>query len=297
MTRDASAFSPAAPGIDFAGRWLDLSVPRVMGILNVTPDSFSDGGIFSSTGSSAFRIELDRVLAAVERMVAAGAAIIDVGGESTRPGAPPVPAEEELERVVPVVEAIAQRFDVLISVDTSTPDVITAVAEAGAGMVNDIRALLRPGALEAAAATRMAVCLMHMQGEPSTMQLNPQYQDVVAEVAEFLRQRREDCNKAGIPDSRLCMDPGLGFGKTVEHNYQLLARMCEFSVSGLPVLAGLSRKSMIGAVTGKPVGERLAGSIAGAVLAVQAGAHIVRVHDVAETVDALKVLAAVKAAG
>jgi len=297
VTRDASAFSPAAPGIDFAGRWLDLSVPRVMGILNVTPDSFSDGGIFSSTGSSAFRIELDRVLAAVERMVAAGAAIIDVGGESTRPGAPPVPAEEELARVVPVVEAIAQRFDVLISVDTSTPDVITAVAKAGAGMVNDIRALLRPGALEAAAATRMAVCLMHMQGEPSTMQLNPQYQDVVAEVAEFLQLRREDCNKAGIPDSRLCLDPGLGFGKTVEHNYQLLARMREFSVSGLPVLAGLSRKSMIGAVTGRPVGERLAGSIAGAVLAVQAGAHIVRVHDVAETVDALKVLAAVKAAG
>ena len=292
----SSSFPKSAPGIDFAGRWLDLSSPRVMGILNVTPDSFSDGGLLARPDSPAFHVALDKVLMAVEAMVNAGAAIIDVGGESTRPGAPAVPLDEELSRVVPVVEAIARRFDVLISVDTSVPEVISAAAAAGAGMVNDIRALQRPGALAAAAATGMSVCLMHMQGEPSNMQHNPVYSDVVAEVIAFLQRRREVCRDAGIPDTRLCIDPGFGFGKTVEHNYRLLARLSEFAVVGLPVLAGLSRKSMVGAVTGKPVSQRLAGSVAGALLAAQSGACILRVHDVSETVDALKVMAAMQAA-
>lgn len=288
--------NPAASGIDFAGRWLDLSTPRVMGILNVTPDSFSDGGIFRSTGSSAFRVALDKVLAAAEFMVDAGVDILDVGGESTRPGAPVISAAEELDRVVPVVEAISRRFDVFISVDTSAPDVMSAVADAGAGMINDIRALQRPGAVEAVARTGLAVCLMHMQGEPSTMQHNPRYSDILAEVSTFLQQRREVCNSAGIADSRLCFDPGFGFGKTVQHNYSLLARLPELGELGLPLLAGLSRKSMIGAVTGRAVVDRMAGSVVGAVLAAQAGASILRVHDVAETIDALKVLAATQQA-
>ena len=271
-------------------------MPRVMGILNVTPDSFSDGGIFSSATSSAFHVALDKVLVAAESMVDAGVDILDVGGESTRPGAPAVATAEEIDRVVPVVEAIARRFDVLISVDTSSAEVMSAVADAGAGMINDIRALQRPGAVEAVAQTGLAVCLMHMQGEPSTMQQKPQYSDVVAEVTEFLQQRRAVCNSAGIADARLCFDPGFGFGKTVQHNYRLLAALPALTELGLPVLAGLSRKSMIGAVTGRAVPGRLAGSIAGAVLAAQAGAHILRVHDVAETIDALKVLAAMQAA-
>lgn len=292
----SASFPDATPGIDFAGRWLDLSSPRVMGILNVTPDSFSDGGLLAQPDSPSFRVALDKVLAAVESMVNAGATIVDVGGESTRPGAPAVSPDEELLRVVPVVEAIARRFDVLISVDTSAPEVISAVASAGAGMINDIRALQRPGALAAVAATRLSVCLMHMQGEPSSMQQNPVYSDVVAEVIAFLQLRRDACRDAGIPDSRLCIDPGFGFGKTVEHNYLLLARLSEFGVLGLPVLAGLSRKSMVGAVTGKPVSQRLAGSVAGALLAAHSGVRILRVHDVSETVDALKVLAATQAA-
>ena len=269
-------------------------MPRVMGILNVTPDSFSDGGIFCSAGSSAFRVALDKVLAAADTMVDAGVDILDVGGESTRPGAPAISVEEELDRVVPVVEAIAQRFDVLISVDTSSPEVMSAAAGAGAGMINDIRALQRPGAVEAVAGTGLAVCLMHMQGAPSTMQQNPQYIDVLAEVSAFLQQRRQVCNNAGIADSRLCFDPGFGFGKTVQHNYSLLAHLSALVKLGLPVLAGLSRKSMIGAVTGRAVADRVAGSVAGAVLAAQAGARILRVHDVAETIDALKVFAAMQ---
>lgn len=286
----------AAPGIDFAGRWLDLAVPRVMAILNVTPDSFSDGGALSLTGSDQFRISLDKALASVERMLDAGASIIDVGGESTRPGAPAVSEQEELDRVIPVVEAIHQRFDVLISVDTSVPSVITHAAAAGAGMVNDIRALQQAGALQAAAGTGMAVCLMHMQGEPGTMQVKPHYQNVVADVVSFLQHRVAACVESGIARSRICLDPGFGFGKSQAHNYQLLACLQEINALGFPLLVGLSRKSMIGSVLDKPVGQRIAGSIAGAVLAAEAGARIIRVHDVEETVDAMKVTAALLAA-
>jgi dihydropteroate synthase len=283
-----------APGLDFAGRWLDLSVPRVMGILNVTPDSFSDGGVLSLPGSSRFQVSLDSALSVAERMVGAGVSIIDIGGESTRPGAPLVSEQEELDRVVPIVDAIHQRFDVLISVDTSTPVVITQAASVGAGMVNDVRALQRLGALQAAAASRMAVCLMHMQGDPQTMQEKPCYNDVFAEVCDFLHQRITDCLGSGIAPSRVCLDPGFGFGKSLEHNYHLLARLGEMRAFGLPLLAGLSRKSMIGAVVNKPVDQRSAGSLAGAVLAAVAGASIVRVHDVAETVDAMKVVSAMQ---
>lgn len=289
--------SSTASGIDFAGRWLDLGIPQVMGILNVTPDSFSDGGALSSSDEHQFRISLDKALAAAERMVTAGASIIDVGGESTRPGAPPVTLQQELDRVIPVIEAIRQRFDVLVSVDTSAPGVITQAAKAGAGMVNDIRALQRPGAVDAAADTGMAICLMHMQGDPQTMQNNPRYEDVVADVAAFLKQRADLCMQAGIPASRICLDPGFGFGKNLLHNYQLLACLGELRALGFPLLIGLSRKSMIGNVIGKPVDQRLAGSLAGAVLAAVAGARIIRVHDVAETVDAIKVVAASMAAG
>lgn len=293
MRRDVLTDSrSASPGIDFAGRWLDLSVPRVMGILNVTPDSFSDGGALSLPGSKQFRISLDSALHAVDLMVHAGASIIDVGGESTRPGAPLVSEHEELDRVIPVVEAVRSRFDVLISVDTSVPSVITQAASAGAGMVNDIRALQRPGALQAAAATKLAVCLMHMQGDPQSMQQKPQYSDVVAEVYEFLQQRTVACSNEGIDAARICVDPGFGFGKSVEHNYQLLAQLGKLQALGFPVLVGLSRKSMIGAVTGKPIEHRIVGSVAAAVLAAAAGARIIRVHDVAETLDAMKVISA-----
>ena len=287
----------ATPGIDFAGRWLDLSGPRVMGILNVTPDSFSDGGALNLPDISQFRISLDRAIAAAGQMVDAGASVIDVGGESTRPGAPPVSVQEELDRVIPVVEAIRQRFDVLISVDTSAPAVITQASSAGAGMVNDIRALRRPGALEAVAATRMALCLMHMQGDPATMQNQPHYSDVVVDVTGFLQQRVADCVAAGIAANRICIDPGFGFGKTQLHNYQLLARLAQCMAPGFPLLVGLSRKSMIGSVLGKPVDQRVAGSVAAAVLAAVAGARIIRVHDVADTVDAMKVVSAMMEAG
>jgi dihydropteroate synthase len=263
-----------------------------MGVLNVTPDSFSDGGALSLPGSTQFQVSLDKALAAVERMVVAGASIIDIGGESTRPGAALVSEQQELDRVVPVVAAIRNRFDVLISVDTSAPSVIAQVESAGAGMINDVRALRRPGALQAAAVSKMAVCLMHMQADPQSMQQKPQYKDVCGEVCDFLYQRATACTQAGIARSRICLDPGFGFGKNLVHNYQLLARLGEMRALELPILIGLSRKSMIGAVTDKPVEQRVAGSIAGAVLAAAAGARIIRVHDVAETVDAMKVISA-----
>lgn len=286
----------ASSGIDFAGRWLDLSVPRVMGIVNVTPDSFSDGGDLSGPSGAGFRVSLDRALQRVAAMVEAGAAIVDIGGESTRPGAPAVSESEELERVIPVVEAVRERFDVMISVDTSTASVIRAASSAGAGMVNDIRALQQPGALQAAAESGMAVCLMHMQGDPQSMQQQPVYVDVLAEVCAFLRQRAEICLAAGIAGNRICLDPGFGFGKTVEHNYQLLAGLQHMLTLGFPLLVGFSRKSMIGAVTARPVDGRLIGSVAAAVLAASAGARVLRVHDVAETVDAMKIVAATQAA-
>jgi dihydropteroate synthase len=261
-------------------RWLDLGRPLVMGVLNVTPDSFSDGGRF---------LDFEAAIAQAEHMVEAGAAIVDVGGESTRPGAAPVPVEEELARVLPVVRRLA-RLPLVVSVDTSKPEVMQAAVEAGAGLVNDVRALQAPGALEAVAAGGAAVCLMHMRGEPATMQRDPVYGDVVTEVAAFLDARVQACVSAGIAPDRICVDPGFGFGKTLEHNLQLLRALPRLAAGGRPLLVGLSRKSMIGALTGRPVGERLAGGLALALWAVvEGGARIVRTHDVGPTVDALSV--------
>lgn len=270
-------------------RTLDLDRPRVMGILNVTPDSFSDGGDFFSPAGGP-----ERALAQAERMVVDGAAIIDVGGESTRPGAAAVSTEEELARVIPVIEALHARLpDVVISIDTSKPEVMRAAVAAGASMINDVRALQADGALAVARELDVAICLMHMQGEPRMMQQQPHYDDVVAEVRAFLLARVAACLEAGIARDRLLVDPGFGFGKTLAHNLILLRRLGEFRELGLPLLAGFSRKSMIGALTGRAVGERLYGSIAVAALAAWQGASVLRVHDVAETADALRVCGAV----
>jgi dihydropteroate synthase len=271
--------------LDCAGKSLDLSEPRVMGILNITPDSFSDGGRF---------IRPDEAIEQALRMVEAGAAIIDIGGESTRPGAQDVPVEEEIKRVVPVIETLAPELPVPISVDSSKPEVMRAAVNAGAGMINDVYALRRVGALEAAAALQVPVCLMHMQGEPRTMQAEPHYDDVVAEVAVFLHEQVARCEAAGIARSRILLDPGFGFGKTLEHNLSLLRHLNEMNIDGLPFLVGISRKSMIGTLLDAPVEERLCGSIAAATLAVWQGAKIIRAHDVKATVDAVKVAWAVK---
>ena len=270
--------------LDCGGRLLDLTVPRIMGIINVTPDSFSDGGDFFVP---------DAALHQAERMIGDGADIIDIGGESTRPGAEDVSDDEELRRVIPLVEAIVNRFPVIVSVDTSKPAVMRAAAAAGAGILNDVRALRAPGALEAAGDAALPVCLMHMQGAPRTMQENPRYDDVVADVRLFLEQRLAACEASSIPRHRLLIDPGFGFGKTLTHNLQLLGGMNRLTDLGVPVLVGLSRKSMLGAITGRDVRDRVAASLIAAVLAVQRGATIVRVHDVAETADALGVLRAV----
>lgn len=268
-------------------RVLDLAHTHVMGILNATPDSFSDGGRYS---------QLDSALRHAQEMVAAGATLIDVGGESTRPGARPVSPAEEVDRVAPVVERIARELDVIISVDTSTPEVIVESARLGAGLINDVRSLQRPGALEAAAATGLPVCLMHMLGEPGDMQDNPHYQDLVGEVSVFLADRMELCEAAGIPKDRIILDPGFGFAKTLEHNLSLFRHMEALHALGRPLLVGVSRKSMIGAVLGRPVGERLIGGLALAALAMTKGARILRVHDVAETADVVRMIAAVEAA-
>lgn len=261
-------------------RILDLSSPKIMGILNFTPDSFSDSGKFFT---------LDKALFQVEKMLNDGADIIDIGGESTRPNAEIISLEEELNRVVPLVEAVRKRFDCLISVDSSKAEVFRQSAQAGADILNDIRALQEPNALDTAAELGLPVCIMHMQGTPQTMQQQPDYDDVVEEVGDFLNHRIFACLTAGIPKEHIILDVGFGFGKTVQHNYQLLKHLNVFVQSGYPVLAGLSRKSMIGAVLDKPVEQRVVGSVAGALLAVQNGAQIVRVHDVAETADALKI--------
>ncbi len=268
-------------------RTLDLAEPVVMGVLNVTPDSFSDGGRYFS---------VEEAVAQGELIAADGAAIVDIGGESTRPGAAPVGAEEEIRRVVPVIERLAGRIGAAISVDTSKPEVISAAIAAGASMVNDVRALRMPGAMEAVAASGAAVCLMHMQGEPATMQQRPDYGDVLADVRQFLASRVAACEAAGIPRERICVDPGIGFGKTPTHNLSLLARLAEVGVAGCPVLVGVSRKSLIGIITGRAPGDRYAGSIAFAALAAAGGAAIVRAHDVAATVDAVKVGSALRRA-
>lgn len=266
-------------------RVLVFDAPKVMGILNVTPDSFSDGGRYTA---------VEGALRHAEAMVAAGAAIIDVGGESTRPGAPAVSEAQELDRVIPVVQAIARELDVVISLDTSAPAVMREGALAGAGLINDVRSLRRPGALEAAAATGLAVCLMHMRGEPSTMQQAPVYTDVAGEVGAFLGEQIVRCEMAGIARERLVLDPGYGFAKALEHNLELFKRQTELLAFGLPLLVGVSRKSMIGAVIGRPVEGRLAGGLALAALALTKGAQILRVHDVAETVDVVKMITAVE---
>ncbi|MFF6010273.1 dihydropteroate synthase [Rahnella sp. R3(2024)] len=262
---------------------LNLTFPQVMGILNVTPDSFSDGGRHNS---------LELALRHAEAMINAGATLLDIGGESTRPGAAEVSEDEELSRVVPVVEAIARRFDVWISVDTSKAIVIREAARAGMHLINDIRSLQEPGALQAAAETGLPVCLMHMQGQPKTMQHSPKYEDVVAEVAEYFVEQIARCENAGIPKSKLLLDPGFGFGKNLNHNYQLLARLAEFHHFGLPLLVGMSRKSMVGQLLHVSPEQRVTGSVACAVIAAMQGAQIVRVHDVKETVEAMRVVEA-----
>ncbi len=267
--------------LDCAGRQLDLRRVAVMGILNVTPDSFSDGGRFLS---------LERALDHGCAMVAEGADVIDVGGESTRPGAGAVGAQQELERVIPVIEALRDAVAVPISIDTSKPEVMRAAVAAGAGMINDVRALRADGALAEAARLGVPVCLMHMQGEPRTMQRDPQYTDVVAEVRDFLRARKQACRDAGIDATRLIVDPGFGFGKTLEHNLALLRRLDELAALEAPIMVGLSRKSMIGKALGLPLEERLHAGVALAVFAVQKGANIVRVHDVRATREAVRML-------
>ena len=262
---------------------IDLERPVVMGVLNVTPDSFSDGGRYFG---------LAEALAQAERLAADGAAIIDVGGESTRPGAMAVSVEEELRRVIPVIERLAGSLAVPVSIDTRKPEVMRRALAAGASMVNDVAALGAPGAIEAVAGTDAAVCLMHKQGEPGSMQDEPRYGDVVEEVRGFLRERVAACVSAGIARSRLVVDPGFGFGKALEHNLELLRNLDKIASDGLPVLAGMSRKRMIGALTGRDEGERLAGSVAAAVVAAMHGARIIRAHDVRETADALRVVAA-----
>ncbi|MCC5452456.1 dihydropteroate synthase [Rheinheimera sp. UJ51] len=266
-------------------RSLSLDRPQIMGILNITPDSFSDGGKHQV---------LDQALFSAEQMLRDGATILDVGGESTRPGAAAVSLAEELARVVPVISALRQRFDCAISIDTSKAEVMSAAVQAGADMINDVCALQAPAALETAAALQVPVCIMHMQGAPRTMQHDPQYEQLVPEVLAFLLARAEACQQAGIPASQIVLDPGFGFGKTLAHNYQLLAALDQFVASGYAVLAGMSRKSMIGQLLGLPTSERLAGSLACASLAAYAGAQIIRVHDVKESVQALRVAAAAR---
>lgn len=268
-------------------RVLDLAQTHVMGILNITPDSFSDGGRFH---------QRDLALRHAQAMVEAGATLIDIGGESTRPGARAVSVVEELERVAPMVEAISRELDVIISVDTSTPAVMRESARLGAGLINDVRSLCRDGALDAAAATGLPVCLMHMQGEPGTMQDHPHYDDLLGEVSSFLQERIQACATVGIPAERILLDPGFGFAKSHAHNLSLFKHMQALHALGRPLLVGVSRKSMVGLALNKPVTERLHGSLALAALAMTKGARILRVHDVAETVDVVRMIAAVEAA-
>ncbi|WP_112480747.1 dihydropteroate synthase [Vibrio variabilis] len=260
---------------------LSLDTPQVMGIVNVTPDSFSDGGKFNS---------VDAALEQVEAMVAAGVTIVDIGGESTRPGAPDVELQEELARVIPVIKAIRDKYDVWISIDTSKAEIMRQALEAGADIINDVRALQEPGALEVAAEAGVPICLMHMQGQPRTMQMNPTYEDLLEDVAQFLQERIAACEAVGISRDKLILDPGFGFGKTLEHNYHLLAHLDKFHQFGLPVLAGMSRKSMIFKLLDKAPADCLAGSLACATLAAAKGAQIIRVHDAAETVEAMKIV-------
>ncbi|PTP31785.1 dihydropteroate synthase [Vibrio splendidus] len=260
---------------------LVLDRPHVMGILNVTPDSFSDGGRFNS---------LDNALLQAERMIQAGVSIIDIGGESTRPGAPDVSLEEELARVIPAIKAIRTKFDVWISIDTSKAEVMRQAVEAGADLINDVRALQEPGALQAAAEANVPVCLMHMKGQPRTMQASPVYDDVLMDVEAFLQERVEACEAVGISKEQLILDPGFGFGKTIEHNYHLLVHLEKFHTLGLPVLAGMSRKSMIFKLLDKAPADCMVASVTCATIAAMKGAQIIRVHDVEDTLEAMKII-------
>jgi dihydropteroate synthase len=265
---------------------LDLSRPSIMGIVNVTPDSFSDGGDLYDNA----QLDLNKTLHVIEKMLADGADIIDIGGESTRPGAAVVSTQQELDRVIPVLEAVVERFDALVSVDTSTAEVITESSKKGASLINDVRALGREGALAAAASSQLPICLMHMQNQPQTMQIEPTYTDVVAEVLAFLDERKYICIKAGIDSQKIILDPGFGFGKTLAHNLTLFGAIDQFVATGHPVLVGVSRKTMIGQMLGlENTDERLMGSVALALLAAQRGAAILRVHDVLETRQAIDV--------
>ncbi len=267
-----------------AGFTLDLSTPKVMGVLNVTPDSFSDGGRFH---------QREQAIAHAFALVEEGAAVLDIGGESTRPNAPPVPLDEELSRVIPVIEAlVARQLPVPISIDTYKPAVMRAALYAGASMVNDVRGMQAPEAIQAVADTEAAVCIMHMQGMPQTMQLNPHYEDVVLEVSAFLTQQRDACVALGIAQQRILLDPGFGFGKTRQHNIALAQALPQFLKLGCPLLVGLSRKSVLGQMTGNDVDARLHASVAAAVISAMKGAHLLRVHDVKATVEALKVVTA-----
>ena len=268
------------------GRVLELSEPVIMGIVNVTPDSFSDGGQFFNTTAA-----LNHAMQLLDE----GATILDIGGESTRPGAPDVSLEDELQRVIPLINAIREQSDCVISIDTSKAEVMRQAIEAGADIVNDVRALQEPGAIEVVAQyPDVVVCLMHMQGQPRSMQNAPHYDDLASEINDFFNQRIATCEAAGIKQSQLILDPGFGFGKTLKHNYQILAQFNDYAQLGLPLLAGLSRKSMIGNLLNRDTKDRLAGSLAGALIAVQNGAHIIRVHDVKETADVLGVYQACK---
>lgn len=264
---------------------LDLSTPQVMGILNVTPDSFSDGGKYNS---------LEKAMIQAEKMINAGVSIIDIGGESTRPGAPDVALEEELIRVIPVIKAIRERFDVWISIDTSKAEVMRQAVKAGADIINDVRALQEPGALEVAAESGLPVCLMHMQGQPRTMQANPHYDDLLKEVGEFLQERVQACEAKGMKKSQLILDPGFGFGKTLEHNYHMLAHLEQFHQFGLPLLAGMSRKSMLFKLLDKAPAECVAASVSCVTIAAMKGAQIIRVHDFEQTLDAVKIVSMVQ---
>ena len=278
------------PVLECAGRTLSLDRPVVMGVINTTPDSFSDGGLLYRDA----RLDMNRALGRARDMVSEGAHVLDIGGESTRPGAAPVSVAEEMDRVLPLLERINGELDVVVSVDTSTPALMSEAARLGAGLINDVRALTREGALAAAADSGLPVCLMHMQGEPGSMQADPHYEDVVSEVSDYLVARVDACTAAGIVPQRLLLDPGFGFGKTVAHNLVLLRELPRLGALGFPLLVGLSRKSMIGKLLGREVGQRLPASLALALLAVERGAGVVRTHDVAATVDALAMVTALR---
>ena len=290
-----SKLQPQTNRLKCGTKVLDLSNPAVMAVLNITPDSFSDGGqLFTNQ-----HIDKAKVLSTVETMIEDGADIIDLGGESTRPGAQPVSTQQELDRVIPVLELLAANFDSIFSVDTSTPEVMQQAARSGAHLINDVRALQRPNALETAAQLDLPVCLMHMQNQPTNMQQNPQYKDVVTEVIEFLQQRKLHCNSVGIPSQQILLDPGFGFGKTLEHNLALFAGLPEIARQKQPIVVGVSRKSMIGQLINTEVNDRLIGSVTMGLLAAQkiysvGGSMILRVHDVKETVQAIQIWQATK---